>query len=168
MAENPIAGAGSMPRQVDGFGLLDFEGFCFQDVPDFAPIQMRRTRLIAEAEMGNRKLGLEAAGRGTNVEGGMPVPHRDTRFDMGCLPANLNQHHDGRCHSNWCSRVHHDADWAVVSIAVAGVQVSDLRHCEQCKQNQANEGHQRYGFEARTARCAPSCSKSRQTDPFLI
>jgi hypothetical protein len=62
--------------------------------------------------------------------------------------------------------VHHDADWAVVRIAVTCVKVSHLHHSQQREQNEAHKGHKRQGVEACTAICGPLCTQSWQLDTF--
>lgn len=82
----------------------------------------------------------------------------NTCFHLGCEHAKLHEHDCRSRDSNRGRRVHHDANWTVVGVAVCRVEVSYLGNGEQGEQYQAHEGHNRHGVEAGTTFSGPTCS----------
>ena len=116
----------------------------------------------------NRKDALAAGGRRACKELGMPVANHRSRLKHRHLGLDLHQHHCGSRNHDRRSRVHHDAQRAVVGIALQRMHVRHLRHSQQRHQDETHNRHRRQSAWPATERSADLCLQSCQlTTPAL-
>jgi len=118
--------------------------------------------------MEDRKLALNAVGRGTCKKLRMPVAGDRMHHKNRRLALNLDQHHDSRGHRYRRRRVHHNTQRTMIGIRIDRVDVRNLRHRQQRQQNQTHNGRHPQSTRLRTAFPAENGLKSCQhTDPLL-
>lgn len=76
----------------------------------------------------------------------------------------LDQHDDDGCDRDRRSRVHHNAERAMVGVVFDGMDVRHLDHCQQRQQDKAQHGYCRPGAWLSAAFSAEMCLQSCQTD----
>lgn len=88
----------------------------------------------------NRNDALAAAGRGANEELGLPEAGNRVRLKNRCGGLKLDQDDNGGGYGDGRCRVHHDAERAMVGVAIDGM---DVRHLNDGQQRQQNKTHHR-------------------------
>jgi hypothetical protein len=94
-------------------------------------------------QKGIRKDELAAGGRGACKQLGMPVPDDRLRRKNRGGALDLDQHNHGGRDRDGCGGVHHDAQRAMVGIAVERMHVRYLDHGQQRQQGKTHHGDQR-------------------------
>jgi hypothetical protein len=106
-------------------------------------VQMRKCTARSTWSLGDAAAEIETEdalagdwGR-TNEEPCLRPPDYGDRFSLRCGGSHLHKNDSGSHGGNRCSRVHHDAQLAVVSVSGAGVEVSDLGEGKGGQQDEA-------------------------------
>ena len=119
-----------------------------------------------QAEIG--KTPLTAGGRRACNELGMPVADSRARLKNRRRSLNLHQHHHGNRNRDGRRRVHHDAQRAVVGIALQRMHVRHLHHGQQRHQEKAHHRRRRQCAWLSTARSADLCLQSCQPTTLVL
>ncbi len=110
----------------------------------------------------NRKDALAAGRRRACEKLGMPVANHRTRLIHRRRSLYLSQHHHGSRNRDRRSRMHHDAQRAMVGIALQHMRVRHLHHGQQRHQEKTNHRRRRQSACLATAISADWCLRSCQ------
>jgi hypothetical protein len=102
----------------------------------------------------------------TNENLPLPVEANRTHFYERHKGVHFDEDDDCGCNSQRGGSMQGDAEWAVVSVGIDGVDVSDLDESEKGKQRQAHQ-HDYVGGRPRATGATHPFVKSSQTQSFL-